>query len=54
MTAVGFPGVWDLDKEGPFYKAAHPDQIEGMLSLHVVFYTQIKLEDGHSLINEIN
>ena len=54
MTSVGFPGVWDLDKDIPFYNVAHPEQIEGYLSLRVVFYTQLKLEDGHSLIAEIH
>ena len=54
MTTVGFPGVWDLDKEVPFYSVTHPGQIEGYLSLRVVFYKQIKLEDGHSLIAEIH
>lgn len=54
MTSVGFPGVWDLDREIPFYNVAHPEQIEGYLNLRLVFYTQLKLEDGHSLIAEIH
>ena len=54
MTTVGFPGVWDLDKEVPFYNVNDPTQIEGYLSLRVVFYKQMKLEDGHSLIAEIH
>ena len=54
MTAVGFEGIWDLDKEVAIYNVLHPSQIEGWMSLRVVMYSKLKLGDEHPLLAEIH
>jgi hypothetical protein len=54
MTAVGFEGIWDLDKEVAIYNVINPLQIEGFVSLRTVMYSKLKLSDGHSLVAEMH
>ena len=54
MMMVNFPGIWDLDKQVPFYNVVRTTEVEGFLTLRTVFYTQLKLLDGHSFIAEIH
>ena len=54
MTAVGFEGIWDLDKEVAIYNVLDPLQIEGWMSLRVVMYSKLKLGDEHPLLTEIH
>ena len=54
MTAVGFEGIWDLDKEVPIYNVTNPLQIEGFMSLRTVMYSKLKLSDGHTLVAEMH
>ena len=54
MTAVGFEGIWDLDREVAIYNVLDPLQIEGWMSLRVVMYSKLKLGDEHPLLAEIH
>ena len=54
MTAVGFEGIWDLDKEVAIYNVLDPLQNEGWMSLRVVMYSKLKLGDKHPLLAEIH
>ena len=54
MMMVNFDGVWDIDKKVPIYNVVRPTEIEGYLSLRAVFYSQLKLSDGHSFIAEVH
>ena len=54
MMIVNFPGIWDLDKQVPFYNVIRPTEIEGYLTLRAVLYTQMKPSYGHSFISEIH
>ena len=54
MTAVGFKGIWDLDKEVAIYNITNPSQHEGWMCLRTVMYYKLKLSNGHSLLAEIN
>ena len=54
MTAVGFKGIWDLDKEVPIYNVINTFQIEAFMRLRTVMYSKLKLSDGHSLVAEMH
>ena len=54
MTAVGFEGIWDLDKEVAIYNVTNPLRIEGFVSLRTVMYSKLKLSDGHTLVAEMH
>ena len=53
MTAVGFEGIWDLNKEVAIYNVLGPLQIERWMLLRVVMYSKLKLGDEHPLLAEI-
>ena len=54
MTAVGFEGIWDLDKELAIYNVTNPSHVEGFVSLRTVMCSKLKLSDGHLLVAEIH
>ena len=54
MIAVGFEGIWDLDKEVVICNVLDPLQIEGWMSLCVVMYSKLTLGDEHPLLAEIH
>ena len=54
MTAVGFDGIWDLDKEVAIYNVTNPLRVEGWMCLRTVMYSKLKLGDGHPLLAEIH
>ena len=53
MITVEFPSIWYLNKEVALYSVARPTELEGVPSLCVVIYNQLKLTNGHSFIAEI-
>ena len=54
MTAVGFEGIWNLDKEVAIYNVTNPSNIKGFVSLRTAMHLKLNLSDGHSLVVELH
>ena len=54
MTAVGYKGMWDLDKEVVIYNVTNPSYVEGFVSLRAGMHSKLKLNDGHLSVAEIH
>jgi hypothetical protein len=50
----GLSGIYDVDKQHPFYSVTDPSQVVGYLTLRYVMYNYFKMEDGSAMFHEIH